>query len=102
MSTSESKAETHSPEHWKFECWLDGPVHVIDSDGKSICGYIGDFSGFTTNISPAIPDMQRIVACVNACRGFDSQDLLELSFQGSDGFNRLIAFWRSEHDPTDM
>lgn len=63
----------HSPEPWKYEEWLDGPVHIVDANGSSVCGHISDFSGHKVCLLISCDDMKRIVLCVNALRGISNE-----------------------------
>ena len=60
---------THSPEPWKADIWMDGPVQVVDAKGNPVTGIIYDFTGFEEAIPPKPADLQRIAACVNAMKG---------------------------------
>ena len=60
---------THSPEPWKAEIWLDGPIQIVDAKGTPVTGVEYDFDGFETAIEPKPADLHRIVDCVNAMKG---------------------------------
>lgn len=66
---------THSPEPWKTDFWLDGPMRVVDAEGEDVCGVIIEFGGFSSPIYSKPENMERIVACVNACEGIPTETL---------------------------
>lgn len=65
----------HSPEPWKVELWCDGPVQIVDADGKPVVGFVSSFDGGNEPIICKAVDLKRIAACVNACRGIDTEAL---------------------------
>jgi hypothetical protein len=62
---------THSPEPWTWE--RSGSFDVIsDSTGDSVIVH-----DVLSNIDVVTPDLNRIVACVNACKGIPTERLVK-------------------------
>lgn len=74
---------SHSPEPWKYEAWCDGPVQIVDATGAPVVGVVVEFNGFAKPVMPQVSDLDRIVACVNACQGVSTHELIK------------IALWKS-------
>lgn len=75
VNRGESKSKpgaTHSPEPWKRGNWPNGS-NLIRSKGSVICGMVQDGCGTCHFTTPSGDDMDRIVACVNFCRGLSTE-----------------------------
>lgn len=78
---------SHSPEPWTWKSsmnmdgsdphgCIDRQGGFLDADGKQIC-WFGDTEGYypTAGDEPTQADIDRIIACVNACRGIPTESL---------------------------
>lgn len=73
--------EQYSPTPWMRDVAVDGFDVIRSADYKRkkdeaiVCGVVSDFFGIGVNFVPTGDDMNRIVACVNACAGIPTDDL---------------------------
>lgn len=66
---------SHSPEPWYIiHGGLIGEGCLVDKDGNFIAGHSSDEGSFNLDD----PNYERIVACVNACAGIPTDELLPL------------------------
>jgi hypothetical protein len=65
---------SHSPEPWNLAPnGMGDNVSCVDAQGDFVAGYSSDEG----SIAPDDPNWQRIIACVNACRGFSTEYLVQ-------------------------
>lgn len=65
--------DKHSPEPWSVPIDEEGWLEFFSGDGKRVMSF-PDFLAHGGS-KPSVADAERIVACVNACRGFSTEAL---------------------------
>ena len=83
-------SEQHTPTPWFVSRITSSKLDIIDNEGFHIARCSADKIGKGNSIvANAVPNSRRIVACVNACDGFSSEVLENVTLLGDTILSRF-------------
>ena len=100
-------SEQHTPTPWFVSRITSSKIDIIDDEGFHIARCMADKIGKGNSIvANAVPNSRRIAACVNACDGFSSEDLENVTLMGDTILSRFEnqsqAFSKIEQQRDDL